>query len=127
MCDANDRVIAEVSAQRKLTSSRPAYQKHDLIFNNTARHDDITYQSIAKAFNLPLILHQEAFERMKRISKPNKQQPDFSWDEDSPARKARLRMVELPIDESRDLKSISCPAFRDSVSATRFPHDMCYY
>ncbi|KAB5577937.1 MoaB/Mog domain-containing protein [Coniochaeta sp. 2T2.1] len=66
-------------------------------------HDDITYQSIAKAFDLPLVLHQEAFERMKRISKPHPSQQKFSWDEDTPARKARLRMVELPIDESRDL------------------------
>ncbi|KAI0915129.1 molybdopterin binding domain-containing protein [Ustulina deusta] len=68
-------------------------------------HDDITYQSIAKAFGLPLKLHAEAYERMKKLSKPNKMQPDFSWDVDSPARTARLRMVELPIDESRDLKS----------------------
>lgn len=40
---------------------------------------------------------------MKNLSKPNKSQPNFSWDVDSPARTARLRMVELPIDESRDL------------------------
>ncbi|KAI0860732.1 molybdopterin binding domain-containing protein [Xylaria cubensis] len=66
-------------------------------------HDDITYQSIAKAFGLPLKLHTEAYERMKRLSKPNKSQPNFSWDVDSPAKTARLRMVELPIDESRDL------------------------
>ncbi|KAI1306927.1 molybdenum cofactor synthesis domain-containing protein [Xylaria venustula] len=68
-------------------------------------HDDITYQSIAKAFGLPLKLHAEAYERMKRLSKPNKLQPGFSWDVDSPAKTARLRMVELPIDESRDLSS----------------------
>ncbi|KAI0815870.1 molybdopterin binding domain-containing protein [Xylaria sp. FL0064] len=68
-------------------------------------HDDITYQSIAKAFGLPLKLHAEAYERMKKLSKPNKLQPDFSWDVDSPAKTARLRMVELPIDESRDLES----------------------
>lgn len=67
------------------------------------RHDDITYQSIAKAFGLPLKLHEEAYERMKKLSKPNKLQPNFSWDVDSPAKTARLRMVELPIDESRDL------------------------
>ncbi|KAI0408968.1 molybdopterin binding domain-containing protein [Xylaria palmicola] len=66
-------------------------------------HDDITYQSIAKAFKLPLKLHADAYERMKRLSKPNKLQPDFSWDVESPAKTARLRMVELPIDESRDL------------------------
>lgn len=42
---------------------------------------------------------------MKKLTKPNKLQPDFSWDVDSPARTARLRMVELPIDESRGLTS----------------------
>ncbi|KAI0419199.1 molybdopterin binding domain-containing protein [Xylaria grammica] len=68
-------------------------------------HDDITYQSIAKAFGLPLKLHTEAYERMKKLSKLNKMQPDFSWDVDSPAKTARLRMVELPHDESRDLQS----------------------
>ena len=62
-------------------------------------HDDITYQSIARAFDLPLVLHEKALEQMKALSKPNKQQPDFSWDVDSPQRKARLRMVELPYDK----------------------------
>jgi len=67
------------------------------------RHDDITYQSIAKAFDLPLILHEEAFDKMKKISKPHKSQPDFNWDVDSPALKAKKRMIELPIDESKDM------------------------
>ncbi|RYP48132.1 hypothetical protein DL768_005929 [Monosporascus sp. mg162] len=66
-------------------------------------HDDITYQSIAKAFGLKLKLHEEAYGRMKKLSKPRKSEPDFSWDVESPARTARLRMVELPTDESRDL------------------------
>ncbi|KAH6607606.1 hypothetical protein Trco_003919 [Trichoderma cornu-damae] len=67
------------------------------------RHDDITYQSVAKAFGLPLKLHQEAFEKMKKLSKSHPRQPNFDWNVDSPVRKARLRMVELPTDESRDL------------------------
>ena len=67
------------------------------------RHDDITYQSIAKAFGLKLKLHEDAFERMKRLTKQRPNQPPFDWDVDSPARTARMRMVELPIDESRDL------------------------
>ncbi|KAJ2996648.1 hypothetical protein NUW58_g907 [Xylaria curta] len=67
------------------------------------RHDDITYRSIARAFGLPLKLHAEAYERMKKLSRPNKSQPNFSWDVDSPAKTARLRMIELPTDESRDL------------------------
>ncbi|RBQ78437.1 hypothetical protein FVER14953_06391 [Fusarium verticillioides] len=75
-------------------------------------HDDITYQSIAKAFNLPLKLHQETFDKMKLMSKVHPNQLKFDWDVDSPARRAKLRMAELPIDESRDLKKQAL-----------FPHD----
>ncbi|KAF7513049.1 hypothetical protein GJ744_011315 [Endocarpon pusillum] len=64
-------------------------------------HDDITYQSIAKAFNLNLKFHEKAFEKMKRIYKPHKSQPNFSWDKPSAALTAKLRMVELPIDETK--------------------------
>ncbi|KAK8106345.1 uncharacterized protein PG998_003191 [Apiospora kogelbergensis] len=66
-------------------------------------HDDITYQSIAKAFDLKLIIHEEAYKRMKKLTNPRKQEPNFSWDVESPQKTARLRMVRLPIDESRDL------------------------
>lgn len=64
------------------------------------RHDDITYQSIAKAFNLPIKLYPEAYERMKKLSKPRPGEGPFDWDVDSPARKAKLRMVELPTDDA---------------------------
>ncbi|TQS34094.1 hypothetical protein Golomagni_05536 [Golovinomyces magnicellulatus] len=70
-------------------------------------HDDITYQSIARAYNLPLKLHAEAFEKMKLLSKPRFNRAPlapFDWETDSPALRAKLRMVELPTDESRDLK-----------------------
>ena len=66
-------------------------------------HDDITYKSIAAAFNLPLVLHKEAYALMKQLSKPHPNQPNFNWDVDSPALRARLRMVELPTDVSRPL------------------------
>jgi molybdopterin-biosynthesis enzyme MoeA-like protein len=49
---------------------------------------------------LKLKLHDKAFEKMKNISKPHKSQPNFSWDKPSPALTAKLRMVELPIDET---------------------------
>ena len=39
---------------------------------------------------------------MKALSKPHPSQPNFSWDEPSPALEAKLRMIRLPIDESRD-------------------------
>jgi molybdopterin-biosynthesis enzyme MoeA-like protein len=65
------------------------------------RHDDITYQSIAKAFGLQLKLHEAAFDRMKRLSKPHKSQPGFDWNVPSAALTAKKRMVELPIDDRR--------------------------
>jgi len=67
-------------------------------------HDDITYQSIAKAFGLKLKLHQEALEKMRRLSRPHPSQPNFSWDTPSAALTAKLRMIELPTDEARDEK-----------------------
>ncbi len=65
------------------------------------RHDDITYQSIAKAFDLPLIQHDGAFAKMKKLSRPHPSQPNFSWDVPSPALEAKKRMIILPIDKSR--------------------------
>ena len=65
-------------------------------------HDDITYESIAKAFDLPLTLHDAAFARMKAISKPHPSQPDFSWDKPSAALEAKKRMIILPYDKSRE-------------------------
>ncbi|KAH9820900.1 molybdopterin binding domain-containing protein [Teratosphaeria destructans] len=62
-------------------------------------HDDITYQSIAKAFDLPLVLHEKGLEKMKALSRPHPSQQNFSWDEDTPARRAKLRMMQLPYDK----------------------------
>ncbi|KAJ6144616.1 hypothetical protein N7470_008511 [Penicillium chermesinum] len=61
-------------------------------------HDDITYQSVAKAFNLKLELYQDAFDRMKKLSRPHPMQPNFDWETPSPGLTAKLRMVELPFD-----------------------------
>jgi hypothetical protein len=41
---------------------------------------------------------------MKKLSKPRKQDENFSWDVESPQKTARLRMVELPVDESKDME-----------------------
>ena len=71
---------------------------------HTTRHDDITYQSIAKAFGIELVEHQETLDRMKKLSKPHPSQPNFSFDVPSPALEAKKRMVRLPIDTSRDEK-----------------------
>lgn len=89
--------MAELDQRKRVSFS--SYGHADCL----SRHDDITYRSIAKAFGLPLKLHKEVFEKMKKLSKPHPSQPNFSWDIDSPALKAKLRMVKLPTDESRDL------------------------
>jgi len=75
-----------------------------LIIRGKNRHDDITYQSIAKAFGLQLKLHNATLEKMKKLSKPHKSQPNFSWDTPSAALTAKLRMAELPFDETKDEK-----------------------
>lgn len=62
-------------------------------------HDDITYASIATAFNLPLVEHEPTFTRMKKLSRPHPGQPNFKWDTPSPALEAKKRMVILPHDE----------------------------
>ncbi|KAL2177598.1 MoaB/Mog domain-containing protein [Thermothelomyces heterothallicus CBS 202.75] len=82
-------------------------ERYDLVVTSGGigpTHDDITYKSIAKAFGLPLILHKEAYALMKKLSKPRPGQPEFNWDVDSPALRAKLRMVELPTDTSRPLE-----------------------
>ena len=71
--------------------------------NRRPSHDDITYQSIAKAFDLPLVVHQETFERMKKLSRRREGDPPFDWSKDSPALHAKLRMVKLPTDTTRPL------------------------
>lgn len=89
-----------------IEAARRMSKNYDLVVTSGGigpTHDDITYQSIAKAFNLPLILHDEAFARMKKLSRPHKSQPNFDWDTPSPALTAKKRMIELPLDESKEL------------------------
>jgi molybdopterin-biosynthesis enzyme MoeA-like protein len=64
-------------------------------------HDDITYSSIAKAYNLNLKLHDSTMEKMRRLSRPHRSQPNFDWDKPSPALTAKMRMAQLPWDESK--------------------------
>ncbi|OBT51027.1 hypothetical protein VE04_08179 [Pseudogymnoascus sp. 24MN13] len=60
-------------------------------------HDDITYSSLATAFGVPLVLHEvEDFAR-RRLAKPHKSQPNFDWTVDREARRAKERMVLLPL------------------------------
>lgn len=42
---------------------------------------------------------------MKALSKPHPSQPNFSYDVPSPALEAKLRMIRLPIDTSREQES----------------------
>lgn len=55
-------------------------------------HDDITYESVAKAFDLPLALNEETVDKMNAIAKhpPNAKSPESS------ELKAQLRMAIFP-------------------------------
>jgi molybdopterin-biosynthesis enzyme MoeA-like protein len=100
-------VIAD-DEEEIIDSVRRMSEKFDFVVTSGGigpTHDDITYQSIAKAFGLELKLHDEAYTKMKKLSKPHPSQPNFSYDVPSPALEAKLRMVKLPIDSTRDEKS----------------------
>ena len=74
-------------------------QRYDFVITSGGigpTHDDITYQSIARAFDLPLVAHAGALEKMKRLSKPHPGQVNFSWEEDSAARRAKMRVSPYP-------------------------------
>ena len=90
-------------AQRK--RGKACIYDGECLLRDTLRHDDITYQSIAKAFDLKLVEHEDALKRMIRLAKPHPSQPNFRWDEPSPALEAKKRMIRLPIDTSRDEKN----------------------
>ncbi|GAA5913389.1 flavin adenine dinucleotide pyrophosphatase [Sporobolomyces salmoneus] len=55
-------------------------------------HDDITYESVAKAFNLPLVYHDETIKRMEAFSKGRY---DFKSQTEE-QKTARLRMALFP-------------------------------
>jgi molybdenum cofactor synthesis domain-containing protein len=60
-------------------------------------HDDITYASIAKAFDLPLTLEEECFKRYRES------RTDIDWATPSPQNEARKKMVTLPLDLTRKI------------------------
>ncbi|KAK0276413.1 hypothetical protein LTS16_004442 [Friedmanniomyces endolithicus] len=95
-------VIADDEAEI-IEAARRMSARYDFVVTSGGigpTHDDITYQSIARAFDLPLVLHEGALEKMKRLSRPHPGQMNFSWEEDTPARRAKMRMIELPYDKA---------------------------
>lgn len=70
-------------------------------------HDDITYPSLAKAFDSPLKFHEETWAKMRKWSKPKPDAPPFDWDTDSPQRTARMRMALLPSGPNCDVLYVS--------------------
>ncbi|KAL7271012.1 hypothetical protein RUND412_006259 [Rhizina undulata] len=70
-------------------------------------HDDITYPTMARAFNLPLSLHEETARRMRALSRQRPDAPPFDWDTPSPTLTARLRMAQLPTGPSAKVIYVS--------------------
>jgi len=95
-------VIAD-DEEEIIEAARRMSEKYDMVVTSGGigpTHDDITYASIAKAFSLPLTLHETAFAKMKKLSRPHPSQPNFNWDTPSAALTAKKRMIELPYDKS---------------------------
>jgi hypothetical protein len=84
-------LIRSVEAARRMT------QKYDFVVTSGGigpTHDDITYQSLGVAFNLPLKHHEETKRRMMGMSSPERRKEL----EEAPAavREARDRMALFP-------------------------------
>ncbi|KAI5815391.1 MoaB/Mog domain-containing protein [Pyronema omphalodes] len=93
-----------IEAARRLSA------KHDFVITSGGigpTHDDITYASLATAFNSPLAMHQETRDRMKRITMARPNAPPFDWDTPSPALTARMRMATLPSGEGTKVVFVS--------------------
>ncbi|KAF8251630.1 Molybdopterin binding protein [Wilcoxina mikolae CBS 423.85] len=82
-----------IQAARRLSAN------HDFVVTSGGigpTHDDITYTSLASAFNSPLALHEETAARMRTITSERADARPFDWDTPSAALTARLRMATLP-------------------------------
>jgi len=80
-----------------IEASRRMVQKYDFVITSGGigpTHDDITYASLAKAFNQPLVHHAETLRRMSELTKP------WSWvhTQNEEQRRARERMALFPAD-----------------------------
>jgi molybdopterin-biosynthesis enzyme MoeA-like protein len=78
-------------------ASRRMVQSYDFVITSGGigpTHDDITYASLAKAFNQPLKYHTETLARMKELSKHRKDLENQS----SEQKLARDRMALFPAD-----------------------------
>ncbi|KIR34639.1 molybdopterin binding domain-containing protein [Cryptococcus deuterogattii MMRL2647] len=98
IADDEDEII---EAARRMT------EKYDFVITSGGigpTHDDITYASLAKAFNLPLVHHPETLRRMWALTTPERR---AELEKATPAqREARERMALFPTQkEERDVRS----------------------
>ncbi|KAI0031505.1 MoaB/Mog domain-containing protein [Vararia minispora EC-137] len=85
----------EDDMRRRVEASRRMVQQYDFVITSGGigpTHDDITYESLAKAFNQRLVHHQETLRRMMEMSKHR------SWvaSQSEEQKAARERMALLP-------------------------------
>ncbi|KAJ3082261.1 hypothetical protein HK102_001823 [Quaeritorhiza haematococci] len=109
-------VVVPDKPQDIIENVRDLSARYSLVFTSGGigpTHDDITYESIAKAYNLPLKLHDPTVKRMKEISERMLQQralesgtPPEKYEITEP----RKRMALFPYSTSSDMVDVVSPA-----------------
>ncbi|OXC84411.1 molybdopterin binding domain-containing protein [Cryptococcus neoformans] len=121
IADDEDEII---EAARRMT------EKYDFVVTSGGigpTHDDITYASLAKAFNLPLVHHPETLRRMWALTTPERR---AELEKATPAqREARERMALFPTQkEEGDVKSEAIFVEADKwVPVVRLAGKLCVF
>ncbi|KAI9206197.1 molybdenum cofactor synthesis domain-containing protein [Polychytrium aggregatum] len=94
------RIAVVPDAQEEIADSvLEMSSKYQYVFTSGGigpTHDDITYESIAKAFDLPLVLHEPTIRRMENIKSAQTGKRWIFTDDPADVVKARERMALLP-------------------------------
>jgi molybdopterin-biosynthesis enzyme MoeA-like protein len=92
------KILVVPDDEQEICDAVELMKKYDFVVTSGGigpTHDDVTYESLAKAFDLPVKIHHETAEKMRKLGK--------SLIIDGEAREAQLRMATFPTGDDVDV------------------------